>query len=254
MIDSHAHIYLDKFKNDISEIIERASESGIDKILMPNIDHTSIDAMLEVEARFPQNSKSMIGLHPCSVGSDFEKELYHVENWISKHPFIAIGEIGTDLYWEKKYFEHQKEAFNIQCELAIEHDLPIVIHCRDSIDETIELVRPFSDEGLKGVFHCFTGSEKQAKSIVDLGFKLGIGGVLTFKNSDLRNSIRKIDPKNFLLETDSPYLAPVPKRGKRNEPSYVRFVAEELAEVLNLELEDLDKETVNNTKTLFNLQ
>jgi len=254
MIDSHAHIYLGKFKNDISEIFERASDSGIEKILMPNIDHTSIDDMLEVETKFPEHTKSMIGLHPCSVDSDFEKELYLVEDWVDKHPFIAIGEIGTDLYWEKKYFEHQKEAFNIQCELAIKHDLPIVLHCRDSIDETIELVRPFSEKGLKGVFHCFTGSEIQAKSIVDLGFKLGIGGVLTFKNSDLRDSIKNIDPKNFLLETDSPYLAPVPKRGKRNEPSYMRFVAEELAEVLNLELEDLEQETKKNTKTLFNLQ
>ncbi len=254
MIDSHAHIYLDKFKNDISEIFERASEAGIEKILMPNIDHTSIDDMLEVESKFPKTAKSMIGLHPCSVDNDFEKELYLVEDWVNKHPFIAIGEIGTDLYWEKKYFEHQKEAFNIQCELAIKHDLPIVIHCRDSIDETIELVRPLAEKGLKGVFHCFTGTENQAESIVELGFKLGIGGVLTFKNSDLRNSIKKIDPKNFLLETDSPYLAPVPNRGKRNEPSFVRFVAEELAVVLNLEQEDLEKVTENNTKTLFNLQ
>ena len=193
----------------------------------------------------------MIGLHPCSVNKDFEKELYLVEEWLSKRKFCAIGEMGTDLYWDKTYFEQQKEAFNIQCRWAIEQDLPIVIHCRESINETIEMVESIGNQRLKGVFHCFTGDIEQAEKIIKLGFKLGIGGVATFKNGGLEPVLEATKLEDLLLETDSPYLAPVPYRGKRNEPSYLVHVARKIAEVKGLSYDEVCRVTSQNTKQLF---
>ena len=218
MIDTHAHIYAEEFSEDIDLVIDRATEFGISKILMPNIDHESIDGMLELEEKYPDMCYSMIGLHPCSVKADFEKHLYEVEEWLKKRKFLAVGEMGTDLYWDKTFWEEQQEAFRIQCKLALKHDLPVVIHCRETIDETIELVKEFSDQGLKGVFHCFTGNEDQANRITQMGFYLGLGGVATFKNGGLNEVIPLMDKNRIVLETDSPYLAPTPNRGKRNEP------------------------------------
>ena len=251
MIDTHAHIYLEHFENDVDEVIERALEKGVQKILLPNIDSTTIDAMLELEEKYPNVCYPMMGLHPCSVKEDFEKELKIVEDWFSKRSFLALGEMGTDLYWDKTFWNQQKEAFHFQCELAIGHDLPIVIHCRETIDETIELVSQYEGKGLHGVFHCFTGDESQGKRITDLGFYLGLGGVSTFKNGGLDQVIPSLDRSKLVLETDSPYLTPTPHRGKRNEPSYVSLVAEKVAEYLNLSKAELVELTTKNANALF---
>lgn len=251
MIDTHAHIYLEHFNEDLDEVITRAKESGIDKILLPNIDSTTIDQMLELEANYPDICYPMIGLHPCSVKSDFEKELQIVEEWLNKRKFLAIGEMGTDLYWDKTFWNQQQEAFRFQCELALNYDLPIVIHCRETIDETIDLVQEYEGKGLKGVFHCFTGNADQGKRITNLDFYLGLGGVSTFKNGGMDQVIPHMDRSKIILETDSPYLTPTPHRGKRNEPSYVALVADKVAEYLNLSKEALDELTTANANELF---
>ncbi|HCX22264.1 MAG: hydrolase TatD [Flammeovirgaceae bacterium] len=251
LVDSHAHIYTKEFKDDIGDVIERAKEAGVEKIYMPNVDHESIESMMNLAQKYPGYCIPMMGLHPCSVEKDFEKHLYEVEELLSKEKFVAVGEMGTDLYWDKTFYEQQKEAFNIQCELALKNQLPIVIHCRESIDETIELVRPFSERGLKGVFHCFTGSIEQASAIIDLNFKLGLGGVATFKNGGLEPVIQKVSLEHIMLETDSPYLAPTPNRGKRNEPAYVKLVAEKIAAVLDKDVEEIGEITSRNSNNLF---
>ena len=251
LIDSHAHIYTEEFDQDISDVIERSKETGVEKIYMPNVDHESIDRMLTLADMHPDYCIPMMGLHPCSVKKGFEKDLYEVEEWLDRGGFCAVGEIGTDLYWDKTLFEEQKEAFNIQCELAIKHHLPVVIHCRESIDETIELVRPFADANLTGVFHCFTGTIEQAKQISDMGFYLGFGGVTTFKNGGMEPVIKEIDLGQVLLETDSPYLAPVPYRGKRNEPAYVKNVAIKIANILEKDVEEIAEITAQNSLALF---
>lgn len=253
MIDSHAHIYLEQFDEDLIEVLDRAQEAGVDKILMPNIDHRSIDRMMEVEEEHRNLVFCMMGLHPCSVSKDFEKELYEVESWLEKRDFIAVGEIGTDLYWDKTKFDYQKEALKIQCDLALKHKLPVVLHCRESIDDTIDIVRPYAEKGLQGVFHCFTGDVVQGKKIVEMGFFLGIGGVATFKNAGLDKVLPELPLGCMMLETDSPYLAPSPNRGKRNEPAYVSLVADRLAVILEKDKSTLVENTRNNTLKLFDL-
>ena len=250
-VDSHAHIYSEKFRDDVHDVTSSSIDKGVNKIYMPNIDHESIDVMMELESRYPEVCISMMGLHPCSVKKGFEKDLYEVEEWLDKRPFAAVGEIGTDLYWDKSLFDYQKEAFKVQCNLALKHDLPVAIHCRESIDETIEILDSSEFEGLKGVFHCFTGSEEQAKRITEMGFKLGIGGVLTFKNSGVAEAIKNIAVDNLLLETDSPYLAPTPNRGKRNSPEYIPLIAQKLADVLESPLEEIARLTTENSLKLF---
>ncbi|MFT6866111.1 MAG: TatD DNase family protein [Cyclobacteriaceae bacterium] len=251
LVDSHAHIYSEEFEKDIHEVIERSKEVGIEKIFMPNVDHESIDPMLELSNKYPDYCIPMMGLHPCSVKRGFEKDLYEVETWLNKGGFSAVGEIGTDLYWDKTLFEEQKEAFKIQCGWAVKFKLPVVIHCRESIDETIDLVKPFYENGMKGVFHCFTGSLAQAKEITEMGFKLGLGGVSTFKNGGLEPVIKSIDLNHFVLETDSPYLAPVPNRGKRNEPSLIKNVALKIAEILDKDVNEIAEITTSNSYALF---
>lgn len=250
-IDTHAHIYHADFAIDRVDMLQRCDEQGIKKIFMPNVDHTSIDSMLELESRSSGKCFPMMGLHPCSVKKDFERELYIVEEWLSKRKFSAIGEIGTDLYWDKTFFEQQKEAFVVQVNWSKKYGLPIVIHCRESIEETIELVERLQEGNLSGVFHCFSGSTEQATRIANLGFYLGIGGVITFKNGGLDKVIPEIDLEHMVLETDSPYLAPVPHRGKRNEPSYIPFVAKRIAELKNRSLDDVQDITTKNALTLF---
>jgi TatD DNase family protein len=252
-IDTHAHVYSDELKKDLDDVLNRARGSGIGKMFMPNIDHTSIDAMLEVEARSP-DCYSMMGLHPCSVRKDFEKELYLVEQWLSKRKFIAVGEMGTDLYWDKTFWEQQKEAFVIQVNWAKKYGLPIVIHCRESIDETIELLAPLLDKNLTGIFHCFSGNAEQAKKIVDVGFYLGIGGVATFKNGGLDSVLPTVPLDRIVLETDSPYLAPVPYRGKRNEPSYIPLIADKVAGIMKVTVDELKTATTQNALEIFKLK
>ncbi len=251
MIDTHAHIYLPPFDKDIDQVIDHAINVGINKILLPNIDSTTIESMLKLEEKYPSICFPMIGLHPCSVSKDYEKELQLIEKWLSRRKFLAIGEIGTDLYWDKTFWNQQKEAFNFQCELALKYDYPIVIHCRETLEETIELVKKYSEKGLRGIFHCFTGSKDQAEKIIKMGFYIGIGGVSTFKNSHLDEIIPTLDKTKILLETDSPYLTPTPLRGKRNEPAYLKYIAQKLAKCLNLTLTEIDILTSSNTNALF---
>ena len=250
-IDTHAHIYHDDFKIDRQDMLQRCEDQGINKIFMPNVDHASIDGMLELESRAPGKCFAMMGLHPCSVKKDFERELYLVEDWLSKRRFSAVGEIGTDLYWDKTLFAEQQEAFTIQVNWAKKYSLPVVIHCRESIDETIAMIEKLQDGGLRGIFHCFSGSAEQANKIVKLGFHLGIGGVVTFKNGGLDKVLPEIGADRLVLETDSPYLAPVPHRGKRNEPSYIPLVATKIAELLDKSVSDIQTITTKNALALF---
>ncbi len=251
LIDSHAHIYLPQFKDDLEHVIDRARAAGVEAIYMPNIDHTSIDDMLAVADRYPGYCLPMMGLHPCSVGRDFEKDLYEVEDWLGKGGFVAVGEIGTDLYWDKTFWPQQQEALRIQLALAKKFSLPFVIHCRESIDETISFIKPLAADGLAGVFHCFTGTEDQATAITAMGFKLGIGGVATFKNGGLQGVLRQAGIEDILLETDSPYLAPVPFRGQRNEPAYVNQVAATVATVKSMDIAAVGVATSANASALF---
>jgi TatD DNase family protein len=250
-IDTHAHIYSPKFDSDREEVVQRAVENGVDKIYMPNIDVDSIDAMLEAELRYPGVCIPMMGLHPCDVGKDFEKQLYVMEAWLDKRPFAAVGEIGLDLYWDKTFFEHQKEALKIQIDWAKRKGLPIILHCRESIDETIEIVKGMKDDPLTGIFHCFTGDLEQAKQIIDMGFLLGIGGVATFKNGGLDKVIPEIGLEHLVLETDAPYLAPVPHRGKRNSPEYIPLIAYRIGELTGKPLETVAQITNRNALGIF---
>lgn len=250
-IDTHAHIYSDEFKSDRPDIIGRAIDAGVKQIYMPNVDHTSIDGMLELEERNPTVCFPMMGLHPTSVKKDFEKELYVVENWLFKRKFAAVGEMGTDLYWDKSFWEQQKEAFKVQVGWAKKLKLPIVIHCRESMNETIELLEPMLDGELKGVFHCFTGTLEQARKITSMGFYLGLGGVTTFKNGGVDKVLPDMDLDNIVLETDSPYLAPVPNRGKRNEPSFIPIIAEKIISLKKISKEELQAITTRNALRLF---
>lgn len=251
MIETHAHIYVEQFKDDLGHTLELAQEAGVKRIYMPNIDHDSIDAMMEVEAAYPDYCISTMGLHPCSVGKDFEKDLYEVESWLGKRDFVAIGEMGTDLYWDKTFIEQQVEAFKIQVQWAKELEKPIIIHCRESLEMTIELVEELKDDRLTGVFHCFGGTAEQAKRIKELDFFIGLGGVTTFKNSGMDKVIPDLDLEQVVLETDSPYLSPVPHRGKRNEPAYLALVAQRIADLKEMGLSDLIETTTNNANKLF---
>lgn len=249
-IDTHAHIYNKAFQKDLDETIESCREEGMEKIYMPNVDRSSIDAMLEVEAKYPECIATM-GLHPCSVDKHFEKELYAVEEWLERRPFAAVGEIGLDLHWDKTYVEEQKEAFRIQTSWAKEKGVPVIIHCREAFAETLALVKELKGERLKGVFHCFTGSLEEAEKAIDLGFFLGIGGVVTFKNGGLDKVLPHIALEHLVLETDSPYLAPVPYRGKRNSPAYIPHIAERVAALCDKSLEEVYRETSMNAYKLF---
>ncbi|MDQ3191968.1 MAG: TatD family hydrolase [Bacteroidota bacterium] len=252
--DTHTHLYLEEFAVDRQETIQRAVEAGVDKFFLPNIDSTSIEGMLQMEKDFPRRCFPMMGLHPCSVKGNYQTQLKEVKNWLDKHKFYAIGEIGIDLYWDKTFEEEQKTVFKEQIILAKKHKLPIVIHLRNAFDETFEIVEQLNDANLKGIFHCFSGTKEQAEKIISLGgFKLGIGGVVTFKNAGLDKAIMDINPEHLVLETDSPYLAPVPFRGKRNESAYLLLVAQKLAEIYNLPLEKIASITTANANEVFDI-
>ncbi len=254
MIDTHAHIYASEFDNDRDEVVKRALEQGIDKILLPNIDLESIEPMLKTEAAYPEVCRSMMGLHPCYVDGNVEQTLAIIRDWFKKHNFIAVGEIGIDLYWDKTFRAEQEMAFVTQLNWAKEMDLPVVIHTRDSIEETLTLLRQEQDGRLRGVFHCFGGSVEEAQAINELGFHLGLGGVSTFKNGGMDKVIPHLDMNWVILETDCPYLAPVPHRGKRNEPAYTSLVAARMAELRGESLEAIDALTTKNAEELFSLK
>jgi TatD DNase family protein len=251
LIDTHTHLYAKQFNSDRDDMIQRAVDSGVEKFFLPNIDSGSIEGMLALEDKYPERCYAMMGLHPCSVKENVAEELALVESWLRKRPFCAVGEIGIDLYWDKTFFEQQKEAFLQQVRWAKALELPIVIHSREATDIIIELLQEERDERLRGIFHCFTGTEEQAKSIIDLGFLLGIGGVVTFKNGGLDKVVANLDLKDLVLETDAPYLAPAPKRGKRNESAYVRLVAEKVAAVLQRPFTEVAEQTTANALALF---
>tara|TARA_Y100001956_G_scaffold79742_1_gene93424 strand:+ start:954 stop:1718 length:765 start_codon:yes stop_codon:yes gene_type:complete len=253
MIDTHAHIYASEFDNDRDEVVKRALEQGIDKILLPNIDLESIEPMLKTEAAYPEICRSMMGLHPCYVDGNVEQTLAIIRGWFEKHNFIAVGEIGIDLYWDKTFRAEQEMAFVTQLNWAKEMNLPVVIHTRDSIEETLTLLSQEQDGSLRGVFHCFGGSVEEAQAINELGFHLGLGGVSTFKNGGMDKVIPHLDMNWVILETDCPYLAPVPHRGKRNEPAYTSLVAARVAELRGESLEVIDTLTTKNAEALFNL-
>ncbi|EDP58822.1 TatD family hydrolase [Vibrio sp. AND4] len=254
MIDTHAHIYASEFDEDRDQVVKRAREQGIDRILLPNIDLDSIEPMLKTEAAYPEICRSMMGLHPCYVDGNVEQTLAIIRGWFDKHNFIAVGEIGIDLYWDKTFRAEQEMAFVTQLNWAKEMDLPVVIHTRDSIDETLTLLRQEQDGRLRGVFHCFGGCLEEARAINELGFHLGLGGVSTFKNGGMDKVIPHLDMNWVILETDCPYLAPVPHRGKRNEPAYTSLVAARVAELRGENIGTIDTLTTNNAEHLFDLK
>ena len=254
-IDTHTHLYSDQFNEDRTLVVRNAIDVGVDTILLPNISSKYTKGMLDLCTEFPENCFPMMGLHPCDVTlENIAEELKHVEEELAKRKYIAVGEIGLDLYWDKSTLGIQKEAFIKQIELAKKYKLPIAIHVRDSFTEAIEIIEELNDKNLRGVFHCFTGSNEDAERVINLGgFYLGIGGVLTFKNSGLDKTIVAIDLKHLILETDAPYLAPTPNRGKRNESKYIVNIAEKLAEVHQTSIEKVAETTTLNAKKLFGL-
>jgi TatD DNase family protein len=251
--DTHTHLYSEEFDQDRNEMIQRAINSGVSRFFVPSIDSNYTQKMYELEKQFPENIFLMMGLHPTYVKENYLEELAHVETELSKRKFQAIGEIGVDLFWDKSFLKQQQHAFQHQIQLAKKYNLGINIHCRDAFDETFEVLENEKTTNLFGIFHCFTGDLAQAEKAISLGMKLGIGGVATFKNGKIDQFLNQIDLKHIVLETDSPYLAPAPHRGKRNESSYVTLVAQKLAEIYNLSIEEIAKITTENSKAVFRI-
>ncbi|OFY86394.1 MAG: hydrolase TatD [Bacteroidetes bacterium RIFCSPLOWO2_12_FULL_35_15] len=250
--DTHTHLYSKEFDADRDVVIRKAIDSGVKRMFLPNVDSASIEGMFEVEKNFPSNCFSMMGIHPCSINETYLDELKITEDWLSKRKFVAIGEIGIDLYWDKTFFSQQQEAFRKQIQLAKKYNLPYVIHSRNSFNEVMEIVSEFKGDNLKAIFHCFSGNVEQAEQVIASGnFKLGIGGVVTFKNSGLDKVVEAIDLKHIVLETDAPYLAPMPHRGKRNDPDYLILVAKKIAEIKKITVEEVAAITTQNSIDVF---
>lgn len=251
LIDTHTHLYVEEFKNDITEVIQRAEEEGVEKFFLPAIDQSENEALLTLEKRFPGKMFAMAGLHPCSVKENFEEELEKINEQLSKREFAGIGETGLDFYWDTSFKKQQLESLHRHAEWAIKYKTPLVLHTRNAMQETIDVIQQYKNKKLRGIFHCFGGSLQNAKDIISLDFLLGIGGVLTYKNSGLPEVIKDIDLKYIVLETDSPYLPPVPFRGKRNESSYLKYIVQKLAEIKQLPVEDVAMQTTKNAERLF---
>ena len=253
IIDTHTHLYLKQFKDDIDTVIQRSIDKGINKFIFPAIDSTHFDDMHDLKNKYPGSIYLMSGLHPVDVKENFKEELEFVVNSLKSHSYVAIGEIGIDLYWDKTYLKQQQEAFEFKIRLAIKNDLPIVIHCREAFEEIFEILDKENCDKLRGVFHCLTGTLEQANRAIQLGFKLGIGGVVTFKNGGIDKFLNRIDLNHIVLETDSPYLAPVPYRGKRNESSYITYVIDKLSEIYGLPIKKIASVTTKNAEKVFAL-
>ncbi len=251
IIDTHAHLYSEEFQVDIDLVMDRAQKAGVSKMYLPAIDSSETESMMALEQKYPGVCIAMMGLHPCYVKENVALELEHVRSWLEKRDFVAIGEIGLDFYWDKTFTHQQYEAFDIQMQWALELNRPIVIHTRNAMQETINRVKPFAQKGLKGIFHCFSGSTESAKQIIDLGFLLGIGGVITYKNAGLPEVLENVNLEHLVLETDAPYLTPVPFRGKRNESSYLSFIITKLAEVKGISEEEVARITTLNAEMIF---
>ncbi|HTM65776.1 MAG TPA: TatD family hydrolase [Flavipsychrobacter sp.] len=250
-IDSHTHLYDEQFDTDRATMIERAINAGVGKMYMPNCDSITIPGMLAVEEKWEKNCFSMMGLHPVYVKENYQNELAIVKEWLAKRKFYAIGEIGLDKHWDLTFFEQQKEAFATQIDWALEYSLPIVIHSRESTQDCIDIVRGKQNGALKGIFHCFSGTLSEAEQITELGLSLGIGGVVTFKKSNLPEILNTVRLEHIVLETDAPYLAPVPYRGKRNESSYIPLIAQKIAEVKSITVEEVAMITTANAEKIF---
>ncbi len=253
LIDTHTHLYLEEFDSDRNNVIERAIKQGVRGMILPNIDSTTVKPLLSLYKQFPGNCFPMAGLHPTSVNKAFDKEFNSVEQELKRGIYYGIGEIGIDLYWDTTFRDEQEEVFKRQLQLAKKHKLPVSIHTRNSFDIVINIVKRELTGDLRGVFHCFSGNTEEAKEIMDTGFKMGIGGILTFKNSGLDKVVKGIPLNHLVLETDSPYLTPVPFRGKRNESSYLTYIAGKLAEIKDVTAEEIAEKTTNNASELFNI-
>ena len=251
-IDTHSHLYAEEFDNDRAEAIDRCFGAGVNRLILPDIDATSRQAMLDLAASDPQRFFPCAGLHPTSVDGDYKQGLKQVEALLaSGQRFYAVGEIGIDLYWDQTFEREQFDAFVTQVKWAKELDLPVIVHIRNAIEKTIAALEPLADNRLRGVFHCFSGTLEQAQKAIGMGFMLGIGGVLTYKKSELPSIVEQVDIKHILLETDCPYLAPVPHRGKRNESSFLPFVAQKLAEIKHISVEEVAEQTTANAEKMF---
>ena len=251
--DTHTHLYSEAFNEDRDQMVERALDKNVSRFFVPAIDSTYTSAMLNLEKHYPENVFLMMGLHPTHVKENYKDELKHVEEMLADHKFYAIGETGIDLYWDKSTLDIQIEAFKYQIKLAKKYNLPIVIHCRESFDEIFEVLESEKSDKLFGIFHCFTGTEEHAKKAISYNMKLGIGGVVTFKNGKIDQYLNKIDLEHIVLETDSPYLAPTPYRGKRNESVYILNVLKRVSEIYNISEEEVAKITTKNSKDIFSI-
>lgn len=253
LVDTHAHLYAEEFSGDRNLVIDRAVQAGVRKIILPNIDKDSVDSLLNLSDVYPGNCFPLMGLHPTSVKNDFREQISLVERWLSRRKFFGIGEIGIDLYWDKSHFREQQDAFRIQLEIAKSMRLPVVIHVRDSFDEVFSILEQEQNGTLSGIFHCFSGSSEQAGKVTGQGFHLGIGGVVTFRNSNLPEVIKGTDLSHIVLETDAPYLAPVPYRGKRNESTYLTLIAEKIAGIYEMSTEEIAATTTQTAEQLFDI-
>jgi TatD DNase family protein len=251
LIDTHCHLYLDDFKEDIAALLERAQKEGVQKFYLPAISSNETSALLQLEESYPEKCIPMMGLHPCYVKEDHQQQLDHVHQWLQKRKFAAIGEIGLDFYWDKTFTNQQYEAFQIQIDWALQYQLPVVIHTRTAMAETIDVLTTNKGKGLRGILHCFSGSYEEARSIIDLGFYLGIGGVITYKNAGLAEVVQHLPLEHLVLETDAPYLSPVPFRGKRNESSYLKYIVARLAQIKNVTIEEVANITTKNAEKIF---
>jgi len=251
IIDTHCHLYLSYFNNEIDEFIARAKENGVEKIYLPAINSETTDALLSLEKNYSDICVAMMGLHPCYVKSDYKDELQKVESLLNQRKFIAIGECGLDFYWDKTFIKEQYLALEQQIEWALTYNLPIILHTRNATQETIDVIKKYKGSNLRGIFHCFGGTVEEAKQIIDLGFYLGIGGVLTYKNAGLDVVLKEIDLNYIVLETDAPYLSPVPNRGKTNEPANLKIIAAKIASIKNISYDEVAEVTSRNAEILF---
>lgn len=251
MIDTHCHLYIQEFDKDIDMVIKRGLKEGVTKFYLPAIDSIQLDRMFELESQFPAHCFAMAGLHPCSVNENFEDELIQIETLLQKRKFSGIGETGLDFYWDKTFMKEQYFALERQIVLALKYNLPLILHTRNATQETIEVVKKYKTDGLIGIFHCFGGSIKEAEQIIDLNFYLGIGGIVTYKNAGLAEVLNDIDLKHVVLETDAPYLSPVPMRGKRNESAYLKYIVEKIALVKGISEDDVKNITTQNAEKIF---
>jgi TatD DNase family protein len=254
LVETHAHLYSDQFTEDRDNMINRLLLAGVQKVVLPNVRSITIEGMLALEAKYPNVMYPTIGLHPCEVKDNFEEELAIVKHWLEKRSFTAVGEIGLDYFWDKTHISQQKEALHIQLQWALYYNIPVIIHCRDSFSDAADIIEPYTKQGLQGVYHCFTGPKEDAERAIGMGFYLGIGGVVTYKNGGLDKVLTAEMLPYLVLETDSPYLAPVPYRGKRNETAYLPVIANKLAEVLRISSEEVAEATTKNAHKLFRLE